>query len=146
MPPNGRGIVALIALGILGAWSVDSAGVHVQIEAGLPSRRAACVATSTTCRRYQSACSTRYHRQARHARSIKENQKCGEATASPWRRKYLAAADAAGMMVSMIRSNYRFGSGIVVPRQRSLSNRGSDSWCRDIEPELEPYHDHQVLT
>ena len=41
---------------------------------------------------------------------------------------YLTAADAAGMMVSMIQSNYMgFGSGVVVPGTGiSLQNRGAN--------------------
>ena len=41
---------------------------------------------------------------------------------------YLTAADASGMMVSMIQSNYMgFGSGVVVPGTGiSLQNRGTD--------------------
>jgi gamma-glutamyltranspeptidase/glutathione hydrolase len=46
---------------------------------------------------------------------------------------YLAAADAEGMMVSYIQSNYRgFGSGIVVPGTGvALNNRGA---CFSLDP------------
>ena len=46
---------------------------------------------------------------------------------------YLAAADADGMMVSYIQSNYRgFGSGIVVPGTGiALNDRGA---CFSLEP------------
>src|SRR3546814_16277080 len=52
---------------------------------------------------------------------------------------YLTAADADGMMVSFIQSNYKgFGSGVVVPGTAiSLQNRG---WGFT----LEPGHPHQV--
>ena len=52
---------------------------------------------------------------------------------------YLTAADADGMMVSMIQSNFRgFGSGVVVPGTGiSLQNRGSGFV-------LEPGHPNQV--
>src|SRR5262249_2606876 len=52
---------------------------------------------------------------------------------------YLTAADAGGMMVSMIQSNFSgFGSGVVVPGTGiSLQNRGSGLV-------LPPGHPHQV--
>jgi gamma-glutamyltranspeptidase/glutathione hydrolase len=60
---------------------------------------------------------------------------------------YLTAADAAGMMVSMIQSNYDgFGSGVVVPGTGiSLQNRGTDFSATRGHPNLvgprkRPYH------
>ncbi len=51
---------------------------------------------------------------------------------------YLTAADADGMMVSMIQSNYRgFGSGIVIPGTGiAMQNRGSGFVLDPIAPEL----------
>jgi gamma-glutamyltranspeptidase/glutathione hydrolase len=60
---------------------------------------------------------------------------------------YLTAADASGMMVSMIQSNYMgFGSGVVVPGTGiSLQNRGTGfvttpGHPNRIGPEKRPYH------
>src|SRR5262249_56663974 len=60
---------------------------------------------------------------------------------------YLAAADAAGVMVSMIQSNYLgFGSGVVVPGTGiSLQNRGADFTSaqghpNQVAPNKRPYH------
>ena len=60
---------------------------------------------------------------------------------------YLTAADADGMMVSMIQSNFRgFGSGIVIPGTGiSMQNRGSGfvldpSHPNCVGPRKRPYH------
>jgi gamma-glutamyltranspeptidase/glutathione hydrolase len=60
---------------------------------------------------------------------------------------YLTAADASGMMVSMIQSNYLgFGSGVVVPHTGiSLQNRGMNFVAtpghpNQIGPNKRPYH------
>jgi gamma-glutamyltranspeptidase/glutathione hydrolase len=60
---------------------------------------------------------------------------------------YLTAADASGVMVSMIQSNYLgFGSGVVVPGTGiSLHNRGADFTVAQghpnhVGPNKRPYH------
>ncbi len=60
---------------------------------------------------------------------------------------YLTAADASGVMVSMIQSNYMgFGSGVVVPGTGiSLQNRGADfavapGHPNRVGPNKRPYH------
>src|SRR3990170_5181917 len=60
---------------------------------------------------------------------------------------YLAAADADGMMVSYIQSNYEgFGSGVVVPGTGiSLHNRGygftlQDGHPNQVAPRKRPFH------
>ena len=135
IPPNGQGIAALMALGMLdelgiGDAPVDSAdSLHLQIEA------------------MKLALADVYHYNAdidhmalapgqllergylRQRAALIDRQRAGEptwGTPRPGGTVYLAAADAQGMMVSFIQSNYMgFGSGVVVPATGiSLQNRG----------------------
>ena len=60
---------------------------------------------------------------------------------------YLTAADASGMMVSFIQSNYMgFGSGVVVPGTGiSLQNRGNgfvlaEGYANRVGPRKRPFH------
>jgi gamma-glutamyltranspeptidase / glutathione hydrolase len=135
IPPNGQGIVALIALGILqhfdmSSLPVDSAeSVHLQIEA----LKLAFADAHT----YVSDID---HMPVRPERLLDEDylkQRAGlidRARATPASAGvpkggtvYLTVADASGLMVSMIQSNYMgFGSGVVVPGTGiSLQNRGA---------------------
>ncbi len=135
IPPNGQGLAALIALGILErtpicALPLDGAdSLHLQIEA----------------MKLAFADVSRYLGDARAmkigAEQFLEGQYLDERAAliemSEARDPqfgipphggtvYLSTADAKGMMVSLIQSNYRgFGSGIVVPGTGiALQNRG----------------------
>jgi gamma-glutamyltranspeptidase / glutathione hydrolase len=135
IPPNGQGLAALIALGILrhhdvSQFAVDSAdSLHLQIEATKLAL--------ADVYRYVSDPKTMnvtveelldeaylFERSKRidmkRALSFKHGTPKGKSTV------YLTAADASGMMVSFIQSNYYgFGSGIVVPGTGiSLQNRG----------------------
>ncbi|HTM84185.1 MAG TPA: gamma-glutamyltransferase, partial [Mycobacterium sp.] len=156
LPPNGQGIVALIALGILSHFDLSAAApdsddaVHLQIEAvklafsdaythlgdpdhmtvrvdqlldpGYLSKRAALIDP----RRARPA-----HAGAPHGDTV-----------------YLTAADASGVMVSMIQSNYfpGFGSGVVVPGTGiALHSRGSGfvttpGHPNRVGPGKRPYH------
>ena len=59
---------------------------------------------------------------------MKRAQDFGPGTPPKGGTVYLTAADASGMMVSIIQSNYMgFGSGVVVPDGISLQNRGAPS-------------------
>jgi len=135
IPPNGQGIAALIALGILehlniDAYAMDSAdSVHLQIEAmkAAFAETHSHVSDPDTMRVTvdQLLDSTTLQRRAdeislTHAASPVAAVKPDHGTI------YLAAADGDGMMVSWIQSNYHgFGSGIVVPDIGvSLQNRG----------------------
>jgi gamma-glutamyltranspeptidase / glutathione hydrolase len=148
LPPNGQGVAALMALGILAHWdsterSADSADrLHLQIEAMKLAfadvyRHVADPLTMTVepevlldpsylalrARRIDPARAQRFH----HGLPPDSGT------------VYLSAADASGMMVSFIQSNYGgFGSGIVVPGTGvSLHNRGRAF-------SLEPGHPNQV--
>src|SRR5690606_38834016 len=135
IPPNGQGLAALIALGILRhtrlrEYAVDSADwLHVQIEA----------------MKLALADVHRYVADADHmdigvtellddgylaGRSatidMTKASDPGHGAPRPGGTVYLTAADQDGMMVSFIQSNYYgFGSGVVVPGTGiSLQNRG----------------------
>ena len=135
MPPNGQGIGALITLGILetldmASLPVDSAdSLHVQIEAMKLAFADIYeyVSDPATMRVKPSEMLDKAYLQQRaklidmkHAQDPKFGQPPRGGTV------YLTAADASGMMVSYIQSNYQgFGSGIVVPGTGiSLQNRG----------------------
>ncbi len=135
-PPNGQGIAALIALGIL--ERCDIAGLppdspemlHLQIEALKLGARDA--ETHVADPDYMEVTPDDLLDPARLddlARSVR-----GDSASTPTMEPlatsstiYLAAADADGMMVSFIQSNYGgFGCGIVVPGTGiALNNRGA---------------------
>ncbi len=135
IPPNGQGIAALIAVGILthfdlAALKVDSAASqHLQIEAMklafadvyryVAEPRAM---TLTPAQMLDPAYL------AGRAKLIDTNraQDFGPGHGPKGGTIYLSTADATGMMVSFIQSNYMgFGSGVVVPGYGvSLQNRG----------------------
>lgn len=148
IPPNAQGLMALIATGIvdeldISAYPADSAdSLHYQIEAMR-------IAWSDTERHLadpdymgrdaSSFLDTRYlQRRAGEIDPRIANPRPAPMGTSP-DTVYLCTADAAGMMVSMIQSNYRgFGSGVVVPGTGiSLQNRGAGF-------SLEPGHPNEV--
>ncbi|KIF81817.1 gamma-glutamyltransferase family protein [Noviherbaspirillum autotrophicum] len=136
LPPNGQGIAALMALGIvdkleIGRFPCDSAdSLHLQIEA----------------MKLAFADTYRWVADSRHMSKVTAHDLLDDAYLSERARLidrtraglfrhgaprggtvYLAAADDSGMMVSFIQSNYQgFGSGVVVPETGiSLQNRGT---------------------
>ena len=139
IPPNGQGIAALMALGILRHFdlpSLDPDGVetqHLQIEA------VKCAFADV----YQHVADLR-HMRITPAQMLDEAYLRERAALISRTRAtdfshgmppaggtiYLSAADESGMMVSFIQSNYMgFGSGIVVPGTGvSLQNRGFGFW------------------
>lgn len=149
IPPNGQGLMALIALGIarhlpLADYPVDSAeAIHLQVECmriayAEVERHLADIRYMTDVT-VQDLLSPDYLRARADDISMQEaNPKPTTLGASP-DTVYLTTADQHGMMVSMIQSNYRgFGSGIVVPGTGiSLQNRGNGFT-------LEPGHPNQV--
>lgn len=135
IPPNGQGIAALIALGILSNFDLASLKVdgpesqHLQIEAMK-------LAFADTYR-YVSEPSTMevtaaqllddgYLASRAKLIDMKLAQDFGAGNPVKGGTIYLTAADESGMMVSFIQSNYMgFGSGVVVPGYGlSMQNRG----------------------
>ncbi len=125
IPPNGQGIAALLALGILEHWNiqdypVDSAdSLHLQIEAMklafADAYRYVSDASSMDID-YRDLLSRDYLSQRAKLIDLSEARNPGYGVPVGGDTVYLTAADAEGMMVSFIQSNYlHFGSGIVVP-------------------------------
>jgi len=156
IPPNGQGIVCLMALGILSNFDVadfpvDSAdSVHLQIEAVklafadayrfVADPKAMDVKPSQLL-------DPDYLRSRSRLIDMKRAQNFGHGTPPKGGTVYLTAADASGMMVSMIQSNFLgFGSGVVVPGTGiSLQNRGSGfvltpGHPNQVGPAKRPYH------
>lgn len=136
IPPNGQGLAALIALGILqhydlAQYPVDSAGsLHLQVEAmklGLAEAHRHIADPAWMEVPPEALLDEAFL--AERARQIGMDAAQFPTAALPTDHGtvYLTAADAEGMMVSYIQSNYMgFGSGIVVPGTGiSLQNRGA---------------------
>jgi gamma-glutamyltranspeptidase / glutathione hydrolase len=145
LPPNGQGIVALIALGILenfdvASHPVDSAdSVHLQIEAvKLAFADAQAYVADIDYMPFPPARMLDKGYLASRAKLIdmKKAQPFAPGTPPKGGTVYLTAADASGMMVSMIQSNYMgFGSGVVVPGTGiSLQNRGATFVLKEGHP------------
>jgi gamma-glutamyltranspeptidase / glutathione hydrolase len=138
IPPNGQGIAALIALGILRhvpgfrEHAVDSvAWLHLQIEAMKLALADTLryVADPAAMHDVTSADLLDDGYLAERARAIDPTRALDPGHGRPGRggTVYLTAADERGRMVSLIQSNYYgFGSGVVVPGTGiSLQNRGA---------------------
>jgi len=154
IPPNGQGLAALIALAILDRFeapkldSIDA--VHLQVEAMKIAIRAAFAHIADADH-------------MRHSpESLLQDDEIDRAAQRIDRRRasqnpiplipgsdtvYLTTADANGMMVSFIQSNYMgFGSGIVVPGTGiALQNRGAgftlaSGHANQVAPSKRPFH------
>jgi gamma-glutamyltranspeptidase/glutathione hydrolase len=135
IPPNGQGIAAQIALGILENFDLASlpvdgvASQHLQIEA---MKLAFADAYRFVAERQGMEVSTEqmldsaYLAQRAKLIDMKRAQAFGAGNPVKGGTIYLTAADENGMMVSFIQSNYMgFGSGCVEPTYGiSLQNRG----------------------
>ena len=157
IPPNGQGIAALIALGMLdkldiGRFAVDSVeSQHLQIE----------------CMKLAFADTYRWVADERHMLDVTAADLLSDAYLSERVKLidtgratdfkhgtppsggtiYLTAADESGMMISLIQSNYMgFGSGVVVPGTGvSLQNRGHGFTLDEKHPNVvaggkRPFH------
>ena len=136
MPPNGQGIVALIALGILRhhditRFAIDSADfIHLQVEAmKIAFSEVHCHIADPECMQLdcQQLLTDAYLSARAQQIRMDRAQTPQSVMSSDPGTVYLSAADQAGWMVSFIQSNYwGFGSGIVVPETGiSLHSRGS---------------------
>lgn len=137
IPPNGQGIAALMGLGILSETNIrdldadDPQALHLQIEAMKLALRDA--ETYVADLDYMTNVTPKDLLDAGYladrARLIDPNKATDFKAGAPklGGTVYLTAADASGMMVSFIQSNYAgFGSGVVVPGTGiSLQNRGA---------------------
>jgi len=156
IPPNGQGIAALIALGILKhldlpAHAVDGvASQHLQIEAMK-------LAFADVYRYVADASAMRVTVEqlldpgylAARAKLVRMDAAQDFKAGNPVKGGtiYLTAADESGMMVSFIQSNYMgFGSGLVVPGYGlSLQNRGhcftlEAGHANVVAPGKRPFH------
>lgn len=141
IPPNGQGIAALLTLGILENWdvrdypvdSVDS--LHLQLEAMKLAFADVYRYVSDPASMdidYMDLLSSGYLSQRAKLISLDKAQNPEYGIPQHGNTVYLTTADAEGMMVSLIQSNFLgFGSGIVIPGTGiSLQNRGA---CFSLE-------------
>ena len=134
IPPNGQGIVALMALNILKGYEFshreDVAGIHLQLEAmkqAFTDGKEYISDPGAMQHSIDAMLSEEYGEGAR-AKISGEASVPQPGTLPKGGTVYLATADSEGNMVSFIQSNYMgFGSGIVVPGTGiGLQNRGHD--------------------
>jgi gamma-glutamyltranspeptidase/glutathione hydrolase len=146
LPPNGQGIAALLALGVLEGFDVAGAEpeqrLHWQIEAmklGFADAHAHVADPDITAVPVEGLLDEGY--------VAKRRELIGDSAGDPppgdparGGTVYLCAADADGMMVSLIQSNYMgFGSHVVVPGLGfGLQNRGAGF-------SLDPAHPNVVV-
>ncbi|MDQ6683495.1 MAG: gamma-glutamyltransferase family protein, partial [Pseudomonadota bacterium] len=156
IPPNGQGIAALVAIGILRHFDIESLPIdsaesqHLQIEAMKLAFADVYAhvadARSMRCTPAQMLDDTYLREQARRI-DPQRAQIFGAGNLARGGTIYLSAADESGMMVSFIQSNYMgFGSGIVVPGWGlSMQNRGhgfvlDPAHANAVAPGRRPFH------
>ena len=160
IPPNGQGIAALIALGILQHFDMASLPVdgvdsqHLQIEAmklAFADVYRYVAEPSSMAVRPEQMLDDQYLASRAKRINMKTAQAFEAGTPDSVTRRggtiYLTTADESGMMVSLIQSNYMgFGSGCVEPHFGiSLQNRGHgfslDSASPNVvAPGKRPFH------
>ncbi len=154
IPPNGQGIAAQMALGILenfdlAALPVDSAdSLHLQMEA-MKLAFADVYAYVSDPATMRVPCAELLNKDYLRGRSrlidMKKAQAPGHGVPGHGGTVYLTAADASGMMVSYIQSNFHgFGSGVVIDGI-SLQDRGSGFVLQpghpnEVGPRKRPFH------
>ncbi|HEY4166537.1 MAG TPA: gamma-glutamyltransferase family protein, partial [Reyranella sp.] len=156
IPPSGQGIGALMALGILENFDVaghdpDSAAMaHLRIEA--MKLAFADIWRYVSDPRFMEVTPKQmldkgYLKSRAKLIDPKKAQNFGPGTPKDGGTIYLGAADASGMMISLIQSNYTgFGAGIVPPGTGiALQNRASGfvttkGHPNEVGPNKRPYH------
>lgn len=155
IPPNGSGIAAQMALGILQAANVkqypaNSAGrIHLQVEV-MRMAFADAYAYVSECSTMNTTISELLDRNylASRAELINHQQAGSYGPGDPHAggTVYLCAADASGMMISYIQSNFKgFGSGVVAPGGIAFHNRGmsfnlESGHPNQVSPGKRPFH------
>lgn len=145
IPPNGQGLVALMALNILKGYSFDQKDsvetYHKQLEAmklAFSDGQSFITEEKQMSHAVKDLLSEEY---AEQRRSLIDKEALTPEPGTPPKggTVYLATADAEGNMVSFIQSNYMgFGSGLVVPGTGiGLQNRGHNF-------SLDPNHDNAL--
>ena len=156
LPPNGQGLAALIMLGILKNYDLSQfepdspQSIHLQIEAmKLAFSDAYRYITDKNFLDFEPSqiLSPNYLEDRANLIDIQKAQQYKFGMPKIGDTVYLTTADAEGMMVSYIQSNYSgFGSGIVIPGTGiSLQDRGNcfnliDGHPNQVGPEKRPYH------
>jgi gamma-glutamyltranspeptidase/glutathione hydrolase len=152
IPPNGQGIAAAICVGILkhtplAEFAVDSADwQHVAIEAmklAFADTYAFVADPRAMAVTPEQMLDDGYLAQRAALIDMRRAQPFAAGTPPRGGTVYLAAADAGGMMVSFIQSNYMgFGSGVVVPGYGiSMQNRGHGFSLDPAHPNVvRPHH------
>jgi len=153
LPPNGQGIIALMALNILQHQTVENrdseSTVHNQIEAiKLAFEDGKKYITDPEFMKVSNEDLLSYEYGVKRSEEITEEAmlpKAGKPDSGG--TVYLATADGEGNMVSFIQSNYMgFGSGVVIPGTGiGLQNRGHNFSLNPedfnaLEPEKRTYH------
>ncbi len=155
IPPNGQGIAALIALGILDKFDVAGLAVdgvdsqHLQIEAmklAFADVYKYVAEPSSMEVTVDQMLDDAYLASRAKLIDMKKAQDFGAGNPVKGGTIYLTAADESGMMVSFIQSNYMgFGSGCVEPEFGiSLQNRGHafslEAGVNQVAPGKRPFH------
>ncbi len=155
IPPNGQGIAALIAVGILDKFDVASLTVdgvdsqHLQIEAmklAFADVYKFVAEPSSMNVTPEQMLDDAYLASRAKLIDMKKAQDFGAGNPVKGGTIYLSTADEDGMMVSFIQSNYMgFGSGCVEPDYGiSLQNRGHgfslDEGINQVAPGKRPFH------
>ncbi|HLR92826.1 MAG TPA: gamma-glutamyltransferase, partial [Atopostipes sp.] len=147
IPPNGQGLLALLALNVLKNFEMPEQGstesFHKQIEAiklafSLTKHQ---ITDDNFSKLDIDELLSDLYGEATSQRVTKEALTPAAGEMPKGGTVYLATADGEGNMVSFIQSNYRgFGSGIVIPETGiAMQNRGSDFSLNPKDPNaLEP--------